>query len=178
MNKEEAIKYAAEVPGHFTPDSCALLYDQALQARHHIVEIGVFHGRSASILMHAAEETGAMVILIDSWEGHHEHCMQNIGSLMLHFKNLKFQILHMRSEDAVYRVPYGIDLLHVDGNHQADGIRRDCELYLPKVKSGGVVSFHDYGVSMFPGIKQAVDQHMQGWEHVGDADVSTFWRKP
>jgi cephalosporin hydroxylase len=37
----------------------------------------------------------------------------------------------------------GIDLLHIDGDHTEEGVRRDWENYRPMVREGGVVMFHD-----------------------------------
>jgi len=36
-----------------------------------------------------------------------------------------------------------IDLLFIDGDHSAEGVKRDYELYVSKVKPGGLILFHD-----------------------------------
>jgi predicted O-methyltransferase YrrM len=36
-----------------------------------------------------------------------------------------------------------IDLLFIDGDHSAAGVRRDYELYAPLLRPGGLIAFHD-----------------------------------
>lgn len=57
------------------------------------------------------------------------------------------------------------DVAFIDGDHRFDAVRRNIELFLPKIRPGGVIIFHDYGVDM-PGArcyeKQAVDERWGG----------------
>ncbi len=46
----------------------------------------------------------------------------------------------------------GCDFLHIDGDHSADGVRRDVELYWPLVRPGGVMVLHDVAGEAFPGV--------------------------
>jgi len=36
-----------------------------------------------------------------------------------------------------------LDLLFIDGDHSADGVRRDFETYAPLVRDGGIIALHD-----------------------------------
>lgn len=36
------------------------------------------------------------------------------------------------------------DMIYIDGDHREAGIRADCIAWIPKVKKGGLVTFHDY----------------------------------
>lgn len=36
-----------------------------------------------------------------------------------------------------------LDFLFIDGDHSAEGVRQDWEMYSPLVKAGGLVAFHD-----------------------------------
>jgi predicted O-methyltransferase YrrM len=36
-----------------------------------------------------------------------------------------------------------LDLLFHDGDHSAEGVRKDFEMYAPLVRKGGIVAFHD-----------------------------------
>jgi len=51
------------------------------------------------------------------------------------------------SESAIGLLPLkneSVDLIFIDGGHDLATVRRDIELYLPLVKQGGVVAFHDF----------------------------------
>lgn len=60
-----------------------------------------------------------------------------------------------------------IDILFVDGDHSASGIRGDIEAWVPHVKKGGYVIFHDYEQSKWPEVKKAVDELMSEYEDIG-----------
>ena len=36
-----------------------------------------------------------------------------------------------------------IDFLHIDGDHNFNGVKIDFEMYSPLVKKGGIIAFHD-----------------------------------
>lgn len=50
-----------------------------------------------------------------------------------------------------------IDFIYIDGNHQYDAVKKDLELYYPKIKNGGIISGHDYCL-YWNGVKKAVDE--------------------
>jgi predicted O-methyltransferase YrrM len=77
--------------------------------------------------------------------------------------------LKMKSSDAVSQFEDGtIDFIYIDGNHQYDFVKKDLELYVPKIKSGGIISGHDYGGPTTPGVTRAVD------EFFGKSPVSRY----
>jgi cephalosporin hydroxylase len=40
-----------------------------------------------------------------------------------------------------------LDLLHIDGDHTPNGVKADYDMYSPLVRPGGIIVFHDVGVS-------------------------------
>jgi len=73
------------------------------------------------------------------------------------FKN-KIHLLKMFSEEAAKHIDDdSLDFCFIDGNHLYEYIKRDIELYYPKVKKGGLFGGHDYDMPG-TGIKQAVDE--------------------
>jgi hypothetical protein len=71
------------------------------------------------------------------------------------------------SENAVAGFPDGsLDFVYVDGNHLYDHVRRDLELYFPKVRSGGLIAGDDYGKTGWwaDGVTRAVDEFVSASE--------------
>lgn len=71
-----------------------------------------------------------------------------------------------------------IDFLFIDGNHEYEFIALDCKLWLPLVKPGGYVAFHDYNNVAFAGVRKAVDEATQDWEQVDSVWDMIIKRKP
>jgi predicted O-methyltransferase YrrM len=73
-------------------------------------------------------------------------------------------ILRQTSEEAASRFPDGaLDFVYIDAQHHYEAVRRDLELWYPRVARGGVLAGHDYldgeieGTGIF-GVKRAVDE--------------------
>lgn len=56
----------------------------------------------------------------------------------------KTVFIRKTSEDAVDDVPDDLDFVYIDGNHDYEYVKKDIELYYPKVKKGGVIGGHDF----------------------------------
>lgn len=125
------------------------------------VEIGISHGRNVeSVLRNLGIEK---YFLVDPYVEY-----VNVDGKILDFgynkfvmiKRLrkfsdKYVLVENTSEDAIGRIPSGLDFVYIDGNHSYDFVKQDIELYYPKVKHGGVLGGHDFFVC-FPGVCRAV----------------------
>lgn len=121
------------------------------------VEIGAWKGRSACYMGEKIKESGKDIkyFVVDNFKGNTDTPMHSLteeiktGILYEVFcKNIKplrdyirviygdSQTEHKRFEDK------SIDLLFIDGNHTYEDVKRDIELWRPKVR--GVISGHDY----------------------------------
>lgn len=70
----------------------------------------------------------------------------------------RVRILKMFSNEAVdFIKDNSLDFLFIDGNHSYEYVKEDIELYLPKIKIGGLIGGHDYGYKV-GGVKMAVDE--------------------
>ena len=49
------------------------------------------------------------------------------------------------------------DFIYIDGSHTYESVKRDLELYLPKLKKGGIIGGHDYS-QIWPGVIEAVNE--------------------
>jgi hypothetical protein len=47
-----------------------------------------------------------------------------------------------------------LDFVYIDGNHSFDFITQDLQLWYPKIRKGGIISGHDYGIRP---VRRAVD---------------------
>jgi len=66
----------------------------------------------------------------------------------------KIVFIKKLSEDAVNDVPE-LDFCYIDANHSYDYVKKDIELYYPKIKQGGFIGGHDFHISAL-GVVRAV----------------------
>lgn len=128
------------------------------------VEIGSYLGCSSVIMGSVANILGSIFIMIEPfYETSQAECEKNLQD-----RGIKYQLMVGRSHDVAPQVPDGIDVLFIDGTHLYNGVKEDCEDYLPKMKKGGIVIFHDYEGAQ-TGVRQAVDE-CEGLNHLGIFD--------
>lgn len=63
--------------------------------------------------------------------------------------------LRMFSDSAIQHIPDNLDFVYVDGNHDYEFVKKDLELYYPKMRVGGVFGGHDFGCKRL-GVTHAV----------------------
>ncbi len=139
-----------------------------------IVEIGSFKGQS---VMYLAEKTKELnknikIYTIDIFEyaeqqtgitekgeerilgvSFYDEFLKNIEPMkqyITHIKGSSHEV-HTQFEDE------SIDFLFIDGDHNTDAVYKDLTLWYPKVKTGGIISGHDY-MWVDARVKQAVDK--------------------
>jgi hypothetical protein len=72
--------------------------------------------------------------------------------------NCLFQLHYGISEDRVADFEdESMDCVFFDGDHTYEGIKKDIDLYAPKVRKGGALLFDDYS-SSFMGVVNAIDE--------------------
>lgn len=66
-----------------------------------------------------------------------------------------------------------IDLLFIDGDHAETALQGDIDGWVPFVKPGGYVLYHDYQSVNWAGVKRVVNQNMiaKNWRHVLTVDT-------
>ena len=147
------------------PDEGLALYEAGLQgaAAGPLLEIGSYCGKSAVYLGAAARERGTIVFSIDhhrgseeiqpGWENHDPDLVDATG-IMDSLPFFRRTIADAGLEGVVIGVvgdsptiarhwttPVG--LVFVDGAHSEDLVRADYESWAPKLRSGGLLLFHD-----------------------------------
>jgi hypothetical protein len=92
-------------------------------------------------------------------------------------KYSNFQLIRKPSFDAVNHFEdESIDIVFIDANHSYESVKNDIDLWLPKVKTGGVLSGHDYSIGFF-GVIQAVNEKLGTDNIVVKSDATWFYYK-
>jgi predicted O-methyltransferase YrrM len=125
------------------------------------IEIGASYGENALDML--KNLSIKKLFLIDSYKPYKEENKFNsdhkdgfdiIKKRMIEF-NDKVRIIHDFSDKASWLIPSNLDFVYIDGNHDYEFVKRDIELYYPKLKKGGVIGGHDF-LTMHLGVCKAV----------------------
>jgi hypothetical protein len=117
-------------------------------------ELGVHKGEFAETILH---DWPGSLILVDTWrhmDGYLDSWNVNDAEAERNLEEARNRLAcfgdraafwRMESGEAATRVQDGhLDFVYIDANHAYDAVRRDLALWYPKVRSGGLVSGHDY----------------------------------
>lgn len=72
-----------------------------------------------------------------------------------------------KSKDVGRHWRWPVDMLYIDGDHSYTACRVDVDVWLPWLKSGGLVAFHDYGTEHTPGVRKVVHETMHNFQYLG-----------
>lgn len=160
-----------------------------------IVEGGVFAGGSMIPMALALKELGRGKIYgIDPWRVEAAIEAENQANQEWWTKNVDLEKMQQLSVQAIWRYDLEahamllraraenccdlfreIDIWNCDGNHSEEASCRDVDLYLPRVKHGGLILFDDSG---WQSTQKAVRMLDQACEIVKDAGTYRWYRKP
>ena len=138
---------------------------------HHLigVELGVWEGRNALNIYNNVNLI--KLYLIDPWHPYdrnkdlfiddsiedNEKRYQTTRKKFLN--NDKVKIIRKKSEDAAHDFEdESLDFVYVDGDHSYEYVKKDLELWYPKLKKFGVMMGDDYGHLCGHGVIKAVDE--------------------
>ncbi len=69
-----------------------------------------------------------------------------------------------------------LDFTYIDADHAYEAVKADFEAWYPKVRTGGIISFHDYGDNDCIGVKIFIDELMQKHpEYEFQFTTDDFW---
>lgn len=86
----------------------------------------------------------------------------------------KIKILKMPSDEACKHIKdESLDFCFIDANHSYEFVNEDIKCYLPKIKKGGLLGGHDYGLNG-TGVKRAVNNNFERNEFYLGYDM-TWW---
>jgi hypothetical protein len=128
----------------------AMLLVEMLQP-HVLVELGTQHGVSYCAFCQAVAEArlSTRCYAVDTWMGdahatyYKESVFQDLNEYHHQYESFS-KLLRMTFDEALPHVPdRSVDLLHIDGLHFYEAVKKDYESWLPKLSERAVVLFHD-----------------------------------
>lgn len=142
---------AARIQGGFGQADMAIMKEEIekLESGDLYLEIGVDEGRSLTVAHHYAKE-GVWTVGVDYIDSPNRGPYMNIPlgwnpqgvSLITHGSHCMF--IHGDSEMVAQLFDRPISLLFIDGDHSYEGVQKDHNAWVHKVKKGGTVLYHDY----------------------------------
>ena len=134
------------------------------------VEIGAWFGRSTCYMAECIRESGKNIKfdVVDTWEGtqNSKHLTDPYGGCVydVFIDNMTtagvidyITPVKTTSHQAAERYDNEtLDFVFIDGDHSYDIVRKDIELWLPKVKKAGTIAGHDYFNA--PDVRRAVHE--------------------
>lgn len=148
-------KDIVNIEGWLTEDEGKFLYESAKQLPEgaNIVEIGSWKGRSTVCFgMGLKDGKGSKVYAIDPHKGSSEHKkwfgkVDTYKEFLANIKSAgvdKFVVpIKKTSEEAVNGFGGNANFVLVDGAHEYEYVKKDYELWFPKLVDGGTIAFHD-----------------------------------
>lgn len=117
-----------------------------------VVELGTHHGESYFSFCQAikAEGLAAKCYAVDTWEGDHQagHYGSDIYNRVNDYNQQHYSsfstLMQMTFDAALVKFDdQSLDILHIDGLHTYNAVKHDFVTWLPKMKPGGLILFHD-----------------------------------
>lgn len=124
------------------------------------VEIGTYRGKSSICLYDKIQETTKQVTLytIDNWSGTEPHDQPGDDNRSIFLENKGSRNINLLEDSSIVACDLfqseSIDFLFIDNNAQGQDLQEELEKWIPKIKSGGIISGHDYN---WETIKSIVD---------------------
>ncbi len=163
-----------------TAEQTALLHLPALvdHLDGEIVEIGSFKGKSTVALGLGSKwisEKKRTIFAIDPFitNGYYTDYFNEFQNNILNFRLVNYvSPIKKFSHEAIQDCPESISALFVDGDHSYLGVKKDIELYAPRVVQGGFIAFHDY--TAYSDVSRAVDELCENGEYVLVCDYDSL----
>jgi predicted O-methyltransferase YrrM len=147
------------IAGAFTfPDFYAHLAQQLSRTTHsaRVAEVGVYAGQSAAYLGVELLNRGvhdAQITLVDRFDQvSREAVVKNLAPIA----SVVGSVIQGDSAASANKFADGVfDAVFIDADHAYESVARDIDAWLPKVRSGGTLSGHDFMLEI-PGVIRAV----------------------
>ena len=117
------------------------------------VEIGVFKGRFSKAIL---DRWPGTLYMVDPWRplgdeyldssNHKMHASAYSDTMnsIKGYEDRAFMIRALSDQAVNLFADNSLDYVYIDGNHAYDWVKQDLEMWWPKLKSGGIMSGHDF----------------------------------
>lgn len=136
----------------------------------HGVEVGVQYGLNAVDIFDSMPRL-EWLDLVDPWyeEGSMEKASENLSPYT------GWSMYQKTSEEFASLIAYDkYDFAYIDGDHSYDAVMLDIILWHRRVRSGGIISGHDYIKTNKHGVKRAVDDYTK-YHNIGVKVLGVNW---
>jgi len=133
-----------------------------------VVEVGVAEGRFSREMMAWGLKA---LYLVDIWEtmpfiegcasfeqSWHDANYNSVIQLRNEYPDNVFIIKNFSHKAVTDFKNEGLGLVYLDGDHTYNGCKTDINCWFPKLVSGGIMAFHDYGLLTVYGVNRAVNE--------------------
>lgn len=139
----------------------------------HFVEIGSFKGGSAAFMAVEIINSGKKIKFdcIDLWNDYWDEGSKELKNYIVYtnmydtflnnIKPVRHIINPIRSDSHSAASLYcdnSLDFIYIDANHYYDYIKKDLQLWYPKIKKGGLLAGHDFVNNTACQVRQAVEE--------------------
>ena len=87
------------------------------------------------------------------------------------------KLIRKKSEDAVDDIPNELDFVYIDGNHHYDYVKKDVEMYFPKVRQGGIFGGDNYNNKKHARVREVVDEFFKKKNYQIFSKISSIYPK-
>jgi predicted O-methyltransferase YrrM len=154
--------------GWFTAQEASLYAEEAEKVRAGVVvEVGVYLGRSLSVVAPVCRRNSTRLVAVDNWKGCVEIGEEKLDLRLLDgfrenmaWLGLTGAIEEMEGDSAASAANFAdgsVDLVFLDATHYYITVKADAKAWWPKIRAGGVLLGHDYQAS-YPGLVKAVNE--------------------
>lgn len=164
MTFEQAWAVTEQIGGFFEREEAELYWRilESLPPHPVVVEVGVENGRSTSIPAQFGRQPHVRPLTLHCVDNFATFGMEGMARFNANMVALEAQwILWHNASSEMWDKQIEADLILIDADH--DDVHGDCLTWVPKLKSGGWMLFHDYGREPW-GIAEIVERHCKGWE--------------
>lgn len=150
----------ANIKTHLTDEEKYFLHNLLPNKNSVCVEIGSYLGMSALCI--ASSKHCKTLYCVDTWnnEGMSEGSRDTYSDFVKNTIKYNDKIIPLRGDSYTIGLSFkfDIDFLFIDGDHSYEGAKKDIDVWLPKLRSGGILLMHDSGWA--EGIQKVILNHV------------------